>query len=218
MTNKSPGPAPPAADLLVVRHGESEWNALGRWQGQADPELSTLGEQQAALAATSLAGAHVDRVVSSDLRRARRTAVIITELLGIGPPTLDPGLREVDVGEWSGLTRREIETRWPSLVVAWSEGRLEATPGGETLSALRSRVTQAIRRLLEDGALANGSDPSTILVVSHRRAITALEESVGVRPIRAGHLAGRRFATGPSGDLLAGEPLYLLDDQSQTGH
>ncbi|CAN5838405.1 hypothetical protein BH23ACT12_BH23ACT12_23820 [soil metagenome] len=208
MTQNTSSDAPaPATRLLVVRHGESEWNALGRWQGQADPELSARGEEQAAQAATALAGIPIDRVVSSDLGRARRTAAILAEKLGVTAIAIEAGLREVDVGEWSGLTRRQIEARWPRLLAAWSEGRLEATPGGETLTALRARVTSAVSRILQDGGATNGE---TILVVSHRRAISALEESSGVRPVRAGHLAGRRFAADESGVLQPGEPLDLL--------
>jgi glucosyl-3-phosphoglycerate phosphatase len=193
--------------LLVVRHGESEWNALGRWQGQADPALSPRGEEQAARAAGSLAGVRIDRVVSSDLRRARRTAGILAEALGVTSIGVEAGLREVDVGEWSGLTRPEIEARWPSLLAAWSEGRLEATPGGESLTALRVRVVETIRKLLTP---AGGAGDRTILVVSHRRAISALEEASGVTPVRAGHLAGRRFTAGSSREIRPGDPLDLL--------
>lgn len=204
MTPKlSPDAPSPATRLMVIRHGESEWNALGRWQGQADPELSARGEEQAAQAAAALAGVPIDRVVSSDLSRARRTAAIVAGRLGVTAIGVDAGLREVDVGEWGGLTRPEIEARWPRLLAAWSEGRLEATPGGETLTALRARVTSAVSRIVEAGG-------ATILVVSHRRAISALEESCGVRPVRAGHLAGRRFTWCPPGSLDPGEPLDLL--------
>lgn len=199
---------------MIVRHGESEWNALGRWQGQADPELSARGEDQAARAAKALAGIPIDRVVSSDLSRARRTAGIIAEHLGFAAVSVEPGLREVDVGEWSGLTRPEIEARWPRLLADWSAGRLESTPGGESLTALRGRVTAAIDRVLESSRSTNGAGPQTILVVSHRRAISALEEAAGVRPVRAGHLAGRRFSAGEDGVLQPGEPLDLLAEMA----
>ncbi len=202
--------APAPVSLLIVRHGESEWNALGRWQGQADPDLSPRGEEQAVRAAEALVGIPISRVVSSDLSRARRTAGIIAERLGVTAVSVEQGLREVDVGDWSGLTRPEIEERWPKLLAAWSEGRLECTPGGETLTALRERVTGAIQKVLEAGRLQNGSQPGAILVVSHRRAISALEEAAGVRPVRAGNLAGRKFTAGEHGVLEPGEPLDLL--------
>lgn len=195
-------------DLLVVRHGESEWNASGRWQGQANPALSVRGEEQAVQAAAALAGLSVDWVVSSDLVRARRTGEIIAGILGVEGPAQEPGLREIDVGEWSGLTRVEIEFRWPNLLAAWSAGRLESTPGGETLSALRVRVKEAIQRVLESAGA--GAEPQTILVITHRRAISALEEFLGVRPVRAGHLAGRLFTADGSRVLAAGRPIDLL--------
>lgn len=203
-----PRPGAPPVELLVVRHGESEWNAAGRWQGQSDPPLSARGEEQASRAAGALAGLGIDQVVTSDLHRARRTGEIISGLLGIAAPATDPGLREIDVGEWSGLTRVEIELGWPNLLAAWSAGRLESTPGGETLTALRTRVNEAIRRVLD--LAVPGPQRRTILVISHRRAISALEESAGVRPVRAGHLAGRMFTGGGFHGLAAGSPIDLI--------
>src|SRR5436309_8138951 len=97
--------------VLLVRHGQSEWNAVGRWQGQADPPLTDLGRQQARAAAHSLGS--LDAVFASDLQRATETAVIVAAQLGIGPVVLDPDLRERDAGEWSGLTRDEIHERYP---------------------------------------------------------------------------------------------------------
>ena len=99
--------------LLLVRHGESTWNADGRWQGQADPPLSALGEQQAADAAAHVDA--VDAVWSSDLARARRTAEIIAHERGVDV-RIDARLRERDAGEWQGYTRAEIEERWPGAL------------------------------------------------------------------------------------------------------
>src|ERR1700704_2099238 len=92
--------------VLLVRHGQSEWNALGKWQGQADPPLSDLGRAQARSAAHSLGS--LDAIYASDLQRAMETAAIIANALGIGPVVVDPDLRERNAGEWSGLTRAEI--------------------------------------------------------------------------------------------------------------
>lgn len=195
-------------NLLVVRHGESEWNAQGRWQGQADPELSPRGLEQAERAAGALAGVTIDLVVASDLIRARRTAEIIAGRLGINEVTIDRGLREVDVGEWTGLTRPEIEVRWPNLLSDWTLGALESTPGGESLTALRKRVTEAVGRIV--AAASTIPDLRTVLVVTHRRAISALEESLNIRPVRAGNLAGRRFISAGSNDIRPAEPVDLL--------
>src|SRR3954452_11777953 len=80
------------ARLLLVRHGQSEWNAVGRWQGQADPPLTELGRAQARAAARAIG--ELDAVFSSDLRRARETAEVIAECIGVGPVISDAGLRE----------------------------------------------------------------------------------------------------------------------------
>src|SRR5687768_13103713 len=92
--------------LLLVRHGESTWNAQSRWQGQADPPLSPLGERQAEEAAERLAQtASITEIWTSDLVRARRTAELIATQLGVPDVREEPRLRERDVGSWSGLTR-----------------------------------------------------------------------------------------------------------------
>src|SRR5688572_19392365 len=94
-------PEPPRR-LLLLRHGQSTWNADGRWQGQADPPLSPLGEEQARDAARRLAPGQFSRVLASDLRRARQTAEILADALRL-PVEVDPDLREIDVGDWQGL-------------------------------------------------------------------------------------------------------------------
>ncbi|MBW3590333.1 MAG: histidine phosphatase family protein [Actinobacteria bacterium] len=207
--------------LLIVRHGQSVWNALGRWQGQADPPLSSEGESQALEAAERLSGFKIDRVFSSDLQRARRTAEIIAEALGGAAVVTDPGLREVDVGQWSGLTRDEIERRWPGMLAARAQGRLSTPPGGETPTDLTARVRRAVNdiaAILEETAgQAAASEPQTAVLVSHRGPISTLERSVGLKPARAGHLSGHWF------EITAGDRLrhiaaaHLLDGPAETG-
>ena len=84
--------------LLLVRHGQSEWNAVGRWQGKADPELTDFGRQQAFHAAQRIGS--VDVIVASPLVRAFETAQIISSQIGVGPIVIDPDLMERDAGEW----------------------------------------------------------------------------------------------------------------------
>src|SRR5690349_8120787 len=93
--------------ILLVRHAQSEWNAVGRWQGQADPPLSEFGREQAAGLAEHPLLTAFDAIVSSDLQRARSTAVAIAECRALGSDeiSIDAGLRELDVGSWSGRTR-----------------------------------------------------------------------------------------------------------------
>lgn len=128
----------------MVRHAESSWNASGRYQGQTDVPLSPLGEQQVAALARRLAGQSFAAVYSSDLKRARLTAEGLAAGLE-GAPTvqLEPGLREIGVGELAGLTSEEIAQRYPEYLEAlhrdpWSTPR----PGGESMCDLfrRSRV------------------------------------------------------------------------------
>ena len=89
------------AELLLLRHGQSEWNRLHLYQGQADPPLTALGEQQARLAAEKLRGSPIPMVASSDLRRALRTAELMADALGVEGVVVEPGVRERDTGEWT---------------------------------------------------------------------------------------------------------------------
>ncbi len=101
------------ARILLVRHGQSEWNADGRWQGQADPPLSELGEEQAVAAARALG--MVDAIYASDLVRAHHTAELVAAQIG-SDVVVAPNLRERSAGEWEGRTRAEINERWPGYL------------------------------------------------------------------------------------------------------
>ena len=158
--------------ILLVRHGESEWNAVGRWQGQADPALSELGIRQAVAAAEAVGA--VDAIVSSDLSRAAETARIISELTGVGPVLVEPGLRERNVGEWSGLTHDEIEARWPGAIGAWRRGELASPPGGETNDDIRERVEAALV------GIATSFAGAEVLAVSHGGVMRLLERTHGI--------------------------------------
>ncbi|MGA0802246.1 MAG: histidine phosphatase family protein [Ilumatobacteraceae bacterium] len=119
--------------VLVVRHGQSEWNALGKWQGQADPPLTTLGRLQARQAGSLIASEcpPFDLVVSSDLERASVTADLLAEVVGCTTRRVDVRWRENDAGEWQGLTRRDIQAQWPG----WLEAGRRPTsyePGAST--------------------------------------------------------------------------------------
>ena len=137
--------------LLLVRHGESVWNAEGRLQGQLDPELSENGRRQVEALAPLVAGLRPQRCVSSDLLRARQTAAI----LGFAEPELDPAWREIDVGHWSGRLAAEID---PVQMARWRQGVADA-PGGESRGAFLARVGAAL-----DGLTGAGG---TVLVSTH---------------------------------------------------
>ncbi|MGH0030598.1 MAG: histidine phosphatase family protein [Myxococcota bacterium] len=154
--------------LLLIRHAQSEWNAEGRWQGQADPALSPLGHEQATAVAERLAGERVDRLFSSDLRRARETAEPLGAALGLTPVTA-PRLRELDVGEWAGLTREQIERRDPAVLARFDADDPDARPGGgETRREIRLRVRRALADLAAEHA------GQRLAIVTHLGVIRAL--------------------------------------------
>ena len=138
-----------ATEFWVVRHGESTWNASGRYQGQTDVPLSPVGVLQAAALAERLTGQRFDAVYSSDLARAFQTAEAVVERLTGHPPVQpDPGLREIDVGQLAGLGLREIEAQHQGYLTAlrsdpWSTRR----PGGESMEDLFARCGAAFERL-----------------------------------------------------------------------
>jgi broad specificity phosphatase PhoE len=196
--------------LLLVRHGQSEWNAVGRWQGQADPRLSALGEEQARDAAERLGDLGFGAVISSDLRRARRTAEILAATLGL-PVTVDPDLREIDVGDWQGLTRAEIEAGWPGELADWSEGRSESPPGGETRAHLVERARAALAR-----AAAGASPGDRLLLVSHGALIRHLDRVLGLQPHPIDNLGGRWYEADGEGRLSPGALVALADPEDRT--
>ncbi len=225
--------------LLVVRHGESTWNAEGRWQGQADPPLSERGERQATEAATRLTGAidgdssgdssgdidgdvgggisgpiggpirgpissPISEVWSSDLVRARRTA----ELLAAGRAVqVDARLRERDAGEWTGLTRDEIDTRFPGYL---DDGL--RPPGWEPDEPFRSRALGVLTDIV-----AGASREGAVLVVTHGGLLRAVEAALGAEPDGVPNLGGRwldaqrgRGERGGHGSGLALGPRVVL--------
>ena len=167
----------PTTRILLARHGETEWNRVGRWQGQADPPLNDTGRQQAKALAVQLEDDEIAAVYSSDLRRARETAGIVAQRLGL-PVTEEWALREIDVGSWSGLTRDEVRERYPDGFARWLAG--EIGHDGETREELTERVVGAVERIAAE------HPEGTILVVTHGGAIRAI----------------RRHASGDPGDSI----------------
>ena len=131
--------------LILVRHGESTWNAEERLQGQLDPPLSERGREQSRALAGMLGGPDGDRVVCSDLGRARETA----ELLGLRPGRFDPRWREIDVGEWGGVAAADIDAQGDELT-NWRGGPRTA-PSGETWDDFFARVAGALDELVAAG-------------------------------------------------------------------
>jgi broad specificity phosphatase PhoE len=152
--------------VILARHGESDWNAAGRYQGHADRPLTGRGRRQADELAARLAKVPLDAVYSSDLMRARDTALPVAEAHGLRVDTL-PELREVDVGSWSGLTREEAQQRFPEGFRRWLRWEL-AWEDGESYEAMGARVVDAVCRV------AARHPGGSILVVSHGGSIRAV--------------------------------------------
>jgi broad specificity phosphatase PhoE len=166
-------------EFLLVRHGETDWNRARRFQGHADPPLNETGREQARTLAAELAGDRPDVIYTSDLARAHETAEIIASSLG-APVVVDPALREIDVGEWQGLTWPEIEERFPEGVRNWHE-RGHGWERGETYDALGRRVVGALRRI------AAAHPDERVVIVGHGgtvRSVRALLEARNVAESR----------------------------------
>jgi probable phosphoglycerate mutase len=136
---------PPATLLVLVRHGESAWNAESRLQGQADPPLSDAGRAQGADLREPLASLGVDHVVSSDLARATETA----ELAGYADARRDARWREIGMGEWTGRLESEVS---PEELAAFRTTIL-VPPGGESWPLFQARVASAVEELARAGGV-----------------------------------------------------------------
>ncbi len=155
--------------ILLARHGESDWNRAKRWQGHADRPLTELGRDQARELAGRLAETELDAIYSSDLQRARQTAEIVAGSRQLSVKTV-AGLREVDVGSWSGLTRAEAEQRFPEAYARWMAGG-EGWDDGETYEQLSRRVVDAVCHISAE------QPQGRVLVVAHGGSIRAVHAS-----------------------------------------
>ncbi len=194
--------------MLMIRHGQSEWNAQGRWQGQMDPPLSDLGREQARVAAQSVGD--VDAIVASPLLRAFETASIIGDHLGIGPIEPYDGLMERALGEWQGLTRAQIDEGWPG----WVEDEERRPKGWEYDDEVLSRTLKALTEVA--GKYPGGH----VVVAAHGGVIVTMEKHLGVSDGRVPNLHGRvvLFHHGRSGDpFTAGDPVALVPQDMRTG-
>lgn len=161
--------AAPGTEVLLVRHGETEWNLLRRIQGQIDVDLSPRGELQARLLGQHLRGAAPDLVVSSDLTRARRTAELACDALDGCRIELDIDIRELVLGAFEGRLVSELAAEFPDEYQAWRRDALRhRPPGGEQLHELQGRCRRALQRWLPE--VKGGR----LLLVSHGGPIRAL--------------------------------------------
>ncbi|MFT7601662.1 MAG: broad specificity phosphatase PhoE [Acidimicrobiales bacterium] len=196
-------PTQPSATLLLVRHGQSTWNAEGRWQGQADPPLSRLGRDQAHLAAQRIGA--VDAIIASPQQRALETAMIVSTAIGVGPVLVADDLRERHAGPWSGLSRPDIDEQYPGYL---DDGR--RPDGYETDEPLLARTLAALDEIAADNPRA------TVMVATHGGVIHNLEQHLGLTLGRVPNLSGR-IVHRIDDQWRAGEQLTLLDADLLSG-
>ena len=135
--------------IIVIRHGETEWNVEGRYQGQADPPMNQHGKEQARLLAHQLKQLNIDLLYSSPLKRAEQTARIICEVSKV-PLIFESRLMEINQGDWQTRLRSEIEELYPVVFSKWETEPWSVTPpNGEHLSQVQARVYDAITDIIE---------------------------------------------------------------------
>jgi broad specificity phosphatase PhoE len=155
--------------LILIRHGETDWNVEGRYQGQADPPLNERGLEQAVALAQALRDVGLDILYSSPLRRARDTAEVVANRLAI-PLRIEPRLMEINQGEWEGQRRDRIEQLCPELLRRWDEDPWAVSPpGGESLVQVQQRVYAA----LDDVLAAN--EGRRVGLITHRLPIALIK-------------------------------------------
>jgi broad specificity phosphatase PhoE len=145
--------------LLLTRHGETAWNAIGKLQGHTDIALNDVGRDQARTLGAGFRDAGITAIWTSDLARARQTGEIIADILALPAPAVDPELRERRFGVFEGLTRRECETQHPEAWRDWI-AQTGTPPGGEPRKEAAARIGRALGRIAT-------AERGLALVISH---------------------------------------------------
>lgn len=165
--------------LVLWRHGETDYNASGRMQGQLDSVLTQVGWNQARFAVPALARFAPDLVIASDLRRATDTATVFTSATGV-PLRIDKRLRETNLGIWQGMTSVEIDEQWPGSRQVWQTDPTWSPPGGESRVEVATRASELIADLdRADTGIA------TVLLCAHGGLTAALTGHLLELPVTA---------------------------------
>lgn len=189
-------------DILLIRHGQSEWNAQGRWQGQADPPLSPLGRDQARAAGLLLSRFEpFDGVASSTLDRAATTADLVGEALDLKVAFRTWNISERDAGEWSGLTRDEIDVRYPGYL---KNGKYPT--GYEYDDTFIVRIHQGLTEIVTN------VQGDRLVVVAHGGVIYCLEASLGLPFRHMSNLGARWLSIDANMNVALGDRVDLLDE------
>lgn len=147
--------------VVFVRHGQTEWNVSGRYQGQSDVALSAAGLAQAEKLAAEFPVAKLDAIYASDLVRARVTAETVAQKFGL-PVQLEPAFRELSFGDWEGLTYEEIVASWPDAMRNFlAHPDILEVPNGESFPAVQQRALERLHELLAK------HEGQTIMIAAH---------------------------------------------------
>jgi broad specificity phosphatase PhoE len=178
------------ARLILIRHGETEWNVEGRYQGQADPPLNSRGRRQALTLTHKLSAIGLELLVSSPLKRAAQTAQILARKFQL-PIFYDQRLMEIHQGDWQTRLRSEIEQHYPELFHRWETEPWQVTPpNGENLPQVQQRVNEFL-----DELLLRYPD-SCIGIVTHRIPIALVKlryQGLDAEIVRTLHLPNTYF-------------------------
>ncbi|GAA2003022.1 histidine phosphatase family protein [Brevibacterium samyangense] len=169
--------------IVLWRHGQTDYNREGRFQGQFDVPLNAHGLAQAKATAPVVAAFGIDSIHSSDLTRAFQTATALAEYTGL-PVEKNPLLRELSVGDWEGKTREDIGRIWPDQLEAWNTGQDVRPPNGESRAESTARVVAAIHEIV-----ANAGEDESVAIVAHGAVLRgAAEALLGLGADHTGYL------------------------------
>lgn len=154
------------AQLILIRHGVTDWNEQQKYIGSTDLNLSKKGIAQARAISNALKNEPLTAIYSSEFKRALQTAEIIAENHNLKINVL-PGLNEIDFGKWEGLTFNQIDNEWPNFFERWVTGEGGLPPDGESIEAFKNRVKDALNRIIAQ----NSKESRTVVIVAHAGTI-----------------------------------------------
>jgi alpha-ribazole phosphatase len=155
-------------EILLIRHGETEYNITGRFSGYGDVSLNSKGMEQALSLAGMLKKEKIDRIYSSDLKRCRETGEGIEP---VHPKVFSSNLREMNFGDWDGLTYDEIKSKFPGELAKWEKDWIDyAVPGGESFRVMADRVLNEFGKIIDE----NKSDNCRVAVITHSGCIRTI--------------------------------------------